>query len=211
MSRKIRIAVPSKGRLRDPCIRALENIGLNLRGESRSYIAEVSDPRFEVIYTRTFDVPLCVHYGAVDLGMAGYDLILERQVEVYELLDLGFGKCRLVVAVPEESEIRSIESISVMPRVATEYPNLSRKHFGSLGKQAEILAIRGTAELAPRLGLAEMIVDITETGETLRRNGLRVIDTILESSCRLICNKIAYRVFENEINELVVKLKNKRS
>ena len=92
-------------------------------------------------------------------------------------------------------------------RVATEYPNLSQKYFENAGKQVEILVVLGTAELAPTLGLAQIIVDVTETGETLRRNKLKVIGTVLDSTCRLACNKIAYRVFENEINELIDKLR----
>jgi ATP phosphoribosyltransferase len=152
-------------------------------------------------------VPIYVQYGAADLGITSHDIILERQAEVHELLDLGFGKCQLVVAVPENLDACSVKDLPAVARVATEYPNLSQKYFENAGKQVEILVIRGTAELAPTLGLAEIIVDITETGETLRMNRLKVIDTVLESTCRLACNKIAYRVFENEINEFIDKLR----
>jgi len=184
----------------------LKNIGMDIQEASRSYIAETTDSRFEVVFARTSDVPIYVHYGAVDLGMAGYDLILERNVDVFELLDLGFGKCRMVIAAPEKANGDIIIGNSAIPRVVTEFPHLSRQYFERLGTQAEILEVHGAVELAPRLGLAELIMDITETGETLRKNGLRVIDTVLESSCRLISNKISYRIFENEINELISKL-----
>jgi ATP phosphoribosyltransferase len=207
MKRKIRIAIPSKGRLNQPSIQALQNAGINILREERTYISETSDPRFEAIFARAFDVPIYVQYGAADLGITGHDIILERQAEVHELLDLGFGKCQLVVAVPENLKIRSVKDLPAVTRVATEYPNLSQKYFENAGKQVEILVIRGTAELAPTLGLAQIIVDITETGETLRRNKLKVIGTVLDSTCRLACNKIAYRVFENEINELIDKLR----
>jgi ATP phosphoribosyltransferase len=139
--------------------------------------------------------------------MTGYDIILEREVEVYDLLDLGFGNCRLVLAGPEGLDINSIKNSPKIPKVATEFPNLTRKYFESLGKQVEILTVSGTVELAPRLGLADLIVDVTETGKTLKENRLAIIDTILESSCRLICNRISYRTFEEKINNIVKKIK----
>jgi len=207
MKRKIRIAIPSKGRLRQPSIQALQRADVNILEEERAYVSKTSDPRFEAIFARAFDVPLYVQYGAVDLGITGHDLILEREADVHELLDLGFGKCQLVVAVPENSTIRSINDFSEVARVATEYPNLSRKYFEGLGKQVEILRVHGTSELAPKLGLAQIIVDISSTGETLRKNNLKVIATILDSTCRLACNKIAFRTFESEINEFLSKLR----
>ncbi|MEM3640472.1 MAG: ATP phosphoribosyltransferase [Candidatus Bathyarchaeia archaeon] len=207
MNRKIRVALPSKGRLRNSSLEAVKKIGARLDESDRSYIVDDVNGNFAFIFARTFDIPLYVHYGAADLGITGYDVILEREVDVYELLDLGFGNCSLVVAVPENSEISSIKSLSRTPRVATEYPNITRKYFESLGKQAEILTVRGTAELAPRLGLAEMIVDMSETGKTLKENGLKIIDKIFDSSCRLICNRISYRVFGKEINEIVETIK----
>jgi len=207
MKRKIRVAIPSKGRLRQPSIQALQRADINILEEERAYVSKTSDPRFEAIFARAFDVPLYVQYGAVDLGITGHDLILEREADVHELLDLGFGKCRLVVAVPENSTIRSINDISEVARVATEYPNLSRKYFEGLGKQVEILRVRGTSELAPKLGLAQIIVDVSSTGETLLKNNLKVIATILDSTCRLACNKIAFRTSESEINEFLSRLR----
>lgn len=207
MKRKIRIAIPSKGRLNQPSIQMLQDAGINILRKERTYVSETSDPRFEAVFARAFDVPIYIQYGAADLGLTGHDVILEREADVHELLDLGFGKCQLVVAVPENSGIRTVNDIPTVARVATEYPNLCQKYFESVGKQVEILVVRGTAELAPKLGLAQIIVDITETGETLRRNKLKEIATILDSSCRLACNRIAYRVFESEINELLEKLR----
>lgn len=207
MNRKIRIALPNKGRLQAPSLNIVKEIGVSLPENSRSYIVESLDKNFEVIFARAFDIPLYVHYGAADLGVTGYDMICEREVEVYELLDLGFGNCRLVVAAPEGSSINSIKNSPKIPKVATEFPNLTRKYFEGLGKQVEILTVHGTVELAPRLGLADIIVDITETGKTLMENHLAIIDTILESSCRLICNRISYRAFEEEINRIVEKIR----
>ena len=207
MKRKIRVAIPSKGRLKPPSIQMLQRAGINILEKKRTYISKTSDPRFEAIFARAFDVPVYVHYGAVDMGITGHDLILEREADVHELLDLGFGKCQLVVAAPENSKICSINDVPAVARVATEYPNLSRKYFEGLGKQVEILRVRGTSELAPQLGLAQIIVDLSSTGETLRKNNLKVIATILDSTCRLACNKIAYRTFENEINEFLARLR----
>ena len=207
MKRKIRIAIPSKGRLNQPSIQVLQNAGINILRKERTYVSETSDPRFEAVFARALDVPIYIQYGATDLGLTGHDVILEREADVHELLDLGFGKSRLVVAVPENLAINSINDVPAVARVATEYPNLCQKYFDSVGKQVEILVVRGTAELAPKLELAQIIVDITETGETLRKNKLKVIATVLDSSCRLACNRISYRVFESEINELLGKLR----
>jgi ATP phosphoribosyltransferase len=204
--RKIRLAIPNKGRIKQPTIDALARAGITILEEERAYVSKTSDPRFEAIFARANDIPVYVHYGAVDLGITGHDLILEREADVLELLDLEYGKAALVVAVPEKSPIKTVNDVPALTRVATEFPNITRKYFEKLGKQVEVLEVSGTAELAPKLGLAQMIVDITSSGETLRKNRLRVIGTILDSTCRLACNKIAYRTFEKEISELQSKL-----
>lgn len=207
MKRKIRIAIPSKGRLKQKSIQVLQRAGVDVLEEKRAYVSETSNPKFGAIFARAFDIPVYVHYGAVDLGITGHDLILEREAEVHELLDLEFGKCQLVTAAPEDSEIWAIEDVPALARVATEYPKISREYFEDLGKQVEILEVRGTSELAPKLGLAQIIVDVSSTGETLRKNNLRMISRILDSTCRLACNKIAYRTFESEIGDFVARLR----
>ena len=206
MKKKIRIAIPNKGRIKQPSMDALAGAGLTILEEERTYVSRTSDPRFEAIFARANDIPVYVQYGAVDLGITGHDLILEREADVLELLDLEYGKATLVVAVPEKSLINTVNDVPALTRVATEFPNIARKYFENLGKQVEVLEVSGTAELAPKLGLAQMIVDITSTGETLRKNKLRIIGTILDSTSRLACNKIAYRTFETEISEFVSKL-----
>lgn len=204
--KKIRIAIPNKGRIKQPTMDALAGAGITILEEERNYVSKTSDPRYEAIFARANDIPVYVHYGAVDLGITGHDLILEREADVLELLDLEYGKATLVVAVPEKSPINSVNDVPALTRIATEFPNITRKYFEKQGKQVEVLEVSGTAELAPKLGLAQMIVDITSSGETLRKNKLRVIGTILDSTCRLACNKIAYRTFEKEISELQSKL-----
>jgi ATP phosphoribosyltransferase len=205
--KKIRIAIPNKGRIKKPTMDALAQVGIIVLEEARTYVSKTSDPRYEAIFARANDIPVYVHYGAVDLGITGHDLILEREADVLELFDLEFGKATLVVAVPEKSPINTINDVPSLTRVATEFPNITRKYFEGIGKQVEVLEVSGTAELAPKLGLAQMIVDITSSGETLRKNKLRIIETILSSTSRLACNKIAYRTFEKEISELQAKLK----
>lgn len=207
MKSKIRIAVPNKGRLKQPTIDILRRSGIKILEQERVYDSETSNPRFQVSFMRAFDIPLYIQYGAADLGFTGHDIIVERDADVLEVLDVGFGRCNLVVAVPKNSQIKTIEDITDVPRVATEYPNTSRKFFASKGKQVEILTVRGATELAPILGLAEIIVDVSTTGETLAKNNLRQVALVLESSCRFVCNKIAYRTFEREVRELINTLK----
>jgi ATP phosphoribosyltransferase len=207
MKKKIRIAIPNKGRIKQPTMDALARAGITILEEERTYVSKTSDPRYEAIFARANDIPVYVHYGAVDLGVTGHDLILEREANVLELLDLEFGKATLVVAVPESSPINRVNDVPALTRVATEFPNITRKYFEKQGKQVEVLEVSGTAELAPKLGLAQIIVDITSSGETLRKNKLRVIGTILDSTSRLACNKIAYRTFEKEITELLARLR----
>ena len=206
MNKKIRIAIPNKGRLKKPAIKMLARAGIEVLEEDRAYVSRTSDPRFEAIFARANDIPVYVHYGAVELGITGHDLILEREANVLELLDLEFGKCTLVVAVPEDSTIKSVSEVPALTRIATGFPNITRKFFEKTGKQVEVLEVSGTAELAPKLDLAQIIVDITSTGETLRKNKLRIIGTILESTSRLACNKIAYRTFEKQITELLSRM-----
>lgn len=206
MKKKIRIAIPNKGRIKQPTLDALVCAGITVLEEERTYVSKTSDPRFEAIFARANDIPVYVHYGAVDLGITGHDLILEREADVLELMDLEFGNATVVVAVPEKSQITTVADVPALTRVATEFPTITRKYFERLGKQVEVLEVSGTSELAPKLGLAQMIVDITSTGETLRKNKLRIIGTLFDSTCRLACNKIAYRTYEKEISELQSKL-----
>lgn len=190
-----------------PCLDLLDKIGITLNGDDRSYIRSTSNPRIEVVLTRAYDIPMYVEYGAVDIGITGHDLVLERKANLHTLWDFDFGKCQLVVAVPETAPTKTIEDITQIVRISTEYPNISSKYFQMLGKQVEILEVRGATELAPILGLTDIIVDISSTGETLQKNNLRVISTILSSTSILVCNKLSYRLFQNEINSLLQKIR----
>ncbi len=206
MNRRMRLAMPSKGRLHGPSLDLLRRAGIELLSEGRSYLSETSDPSLEVILVRAKDVPLYLHYGAADLGITGYDLIVERGADLYELLSLPYGECKLVVAAPEDSDIRSIEDVEPGSVVATSHPRIASKFFEGMNKDVEVLELEGSVELAPRLGLADLIVDISSSGETLRRNGLRAICTILESTAKLACNKVSYRAFEDRVEGLVRRI-----
>ncbi|MEM3553086.1 MAG: ATP phosphoribosyltransferase [Candidatus Bathyarchaeia archaeon] len=205
MKNCFRVALPSKGRLKTPALKILEEAGLKVKEQERTYILKTSDSEFEVVLARAFDIPLYVQYGAATLGITGHDIILEREADVYEVSDLKFGRCKLVLAAPIEANLSKAIELPLNARIATEFPNLTRKFFNSLGKPIEVLTVRGSAELTPKLGLADAIVDLSTTGETLKKNGLKEVEVILESTARLICNKIAYRSF-NKIKEFIERV-----
>ncbi len=182
----LRIALPNKGRLAEEALSLFERAGLRMgyRAE-RSLVAELGR-EFQALFVRARDIPEFVADGAADLGVTGADLVAESGRTVHELLDLEFGRCRLVVAVREESSLRTPEEVPPGTRVATSFPRLTRVYFEGLGAPVEPAPLSGAAEIAPHLGVAEVITDLTSTGSTLRVNGLREIGVILESSARLV-------------------------
>lgn len=187
---EIQIAVPNKGRLREPTLRALERAGIVLMDiDERMLYAKTMDPEVRVIFIRASDVPRFVEEGAADLGITGYDLIMESNANVEELLDLGFGRARVVVASSGKSEINTVRDVKPGMRVATKFSNLARRYFEGKNKAVGIVKISGAAEIMPYLGVADLVVDVTSTGTTLGTHGLRIIDDILETSTRLIANK----------------------
>jgi ATP phosphoribosyltransferase len=175
--------------------------GLDVVSESRQLVFEVGDFRFLVV--RSQDVAAYVEHGAADLGVVGKDVLLEQEPEVYEPLDLGFGYCRLVVAEPEELRKRAKPERWSNRRIATKYPRLAESHFRRKGVQVEIVKLYGSIELAPLVGLSDQIVDLVSTGETLRQNGLVEVETILESTCRLIVNRASMKTRTRRIGELI--------
>lgn len=205
--RPLRIALPSKGRLHKPSVELLSRAGITVNNRSRSYLSEALGGALQIVFTRASDIPVYVHFGAVDLGVTGHDLVLERGADVYELLDLGFGWCKMVVAVPEDSAVNSVLEIPQGSRVATSFPNITTSFFDELGVKVEVIEVEGAVEIAPRLGLADVVVDLSTTGQTLRENELREIATILESTARLICNKVSFRIREDEVMAIVERLR----
>jgi ATP phosphoribosyltransferase len=206
---KIILALPNKGRLQKPALKLLEQADIEVTTTDREYLAETSEPQLQLIFARASDIPVYVHFGATDLGITGHDLILERSSDVYELMNLAFGECKLVLAVPNNSEILSLEDLPNGAKVATEFPNITDMYFEKKGKKVEIITVHGVTEITPTIGLADAIVDLVSTGITLKSNNLKPIETILTSTARLVCNKISLRTKGKIINSIVKRLKTK--
>ena len=185
----MRIAVPNKGRLSEESLKLFEKAGLRAQFRAdRALVARLGS-HFQAIFVRAQDIPEFVADGAAEFGITGADLIQENaRPEVEELLDLGFGHCRLIVAVRDESPVQSPDQLAEGTRVATSFPGLAKRYFASLGTEIKVVPVSGAAEIAPHLGVADVIVDLTSTGSTLRVNGLREVGTILDSSARLVAN-----------------------
>jgi ATP phosphoribosyltransferase len=184
----LRIALPNKGRLAEQSLILFEKAGLKAESRvERALVANLGSD-FQGIFVRAQDIPELVADGAADLGVTGADLIQEAQQEVSDLLDLGFGRCRLAVAVKEDHPARDPRELEPGTRVATTFPRSAAAYFQGLGVAVHVAPVSGAAEIAPHLGVADVIVDLVSTGSTLRVNGLREIATILESSARLLAH-----------------------
>jgi len=182
----MRIAVPNKGRLHDPAVELLDRAGLHVvDGADRKLYADTVDPDVTVLYARAADIPEYVADGAADVGITGLDQVREHaRDELVDLLDLGFGACKLVLAAPEAGDIESVQDLAG-GTVATEFPTITRDFFEDQGIDVEIAEVSGATELTPHVDIADAIVDITSTGTTLRMNRLEVVADVLESSVRL--------------------------
>lgn len=182
----LRIALPNKGRLAEEARDLFNDAGLEVRALGERALTASLGGVFEAIFVRAADIPEFVADGAADAGVTGWDLISESERSLDVLADLGFGKCRLAVAARDESSITSPDQIPAGARVATVFPRLTARYFGGRGQRVEVVGISGAAEIAPHLGIADVIVDLVSTGSTLRTNGLREVGTVLESTARLI-------------------------
>ncbi len=201
--RPLTLALP-KGRLLEPALALLAGMGIRgVDADSRRLL--VTDPKADMrfIFLKPSDIPAYVEYGAADLGIVGKDILLEQQPDVYEPVDLGFGFCRLVVAEPKELWERDDPAKWSWVRVATKYPRLTERYFAERGIQAEIVRLDGSIELAPLVGLAERIVDLVQSGETLRANGLVEVAEIMTSTARLIVNRASLKTAHARVNALV--------
>ncbi|MCS4541349.1 MAG: ATP phosphoribosyltransferase [Euryarchaeota archaeon] len=205
---RLKIALPNKGRLAEPAIDILNRAGLKLTDlTERRLFAKTVDPEIEILFVRAADIPEYVETGAADLGITGYDLLMETNADVKSLLDLGFGQARLVVAASEASDIQSIKDVKPKTRVATEFPSITKEYFEKKGIRVEIVKVSGAAEVAPHVGVSDLIVDLTSTGTTLKVNRLNIIDQILETSARLIANKESYQTKRSKIEEVITAVK----
>jgi len=206
MSLTIAIA---KGRLQDAALNLFERTGIVVPSEalaSRRLLVEAESRSHRFIFVKASDVPVYVEYGVADAGVCGLDVLLESLADVHEPLDLKFGACRLVVAGKKESASPGDNPIGTT-RVATKYPRVAADYFQRRGVPVELIQLSGSVELAPLLGLSDHIVDLVETGRTLRENGLVEIDTIAESTARLIVNRASYHLKRAPVAELIRTLK----
>lgn len=184
------LALPNKGRLYEPTLRVLNRAGIILLDRNqRALFARTSDSELRVIFIRSADIPRFVERNIASLGITGYDFIIDSGADVVDLLDLGFGKAKVVVAVPERSEVQSVEEIKDEAKVATKLTHLAEDFFRKRGVRVSMVRISGAAEIMPFLGISEVIVDVTGTGATLQAHGLRVVGEVLDTSARLIANR----------------------
>lgn len=184
----LKIALPNKGRLSEDTRELFEDAGLPIRARGERALTASLGGEFEAIFVRAQDIPEFVADGAADAGVTGWDLVCESERELEMRLDLDFGRCRLVVAAREESGIQRLDEI-VGGRVATVFPRITRRFFSRPGCSVEVVPVSGAAEIAPHLGIADIVVDLTSTGSTLRVNGLREVATVMESSARLVARR----------------------
>ena len=181
----MRIAVPNKGRLHEPSVDLLERAGLHIESAAdRKLYADTVDPDVSVLFARAADIPEYVWDGAAAVGITGRDQVVESGRDLVELVDLEFGRCRLVLAAPEDGDIADPADIAG-GSVATEFPRITRQYLEREGIDAEVVEVTGATELTPHVEMADAIVDITSTGTTLRMNRLAIVDDVLESSVRL--------------------------
>ena len=201
---KLTIAV-AKGRLQTEALHLLARAGLSVSSEmlaSRRLAVEDESGRFRFIFVKPGDVPVYVEHGIADCGVVGRDVLLESEADVLQPLTLEIGRCRMVVAAPLEMSLSGYRTL----RVATKYPRVSARHFGSRGLSVEIIQLSGSVEVAPLLGLADCIVDLVETGRTLRENGLVSVEVIAESTARLVVNRASYQLKAEAIAHLIDSL-----
>ncbi len=187
---KLRIAIPNKGRLREPAVELLKNAGLKMQdSDDKALFVKTNNENIDIIAVRVEDIPEFVEDGAADVGIVGRDVVAEKGVRVKELMELNFGYCSLVLAAKEDSGIKSVKDVKDGARVATKFVNSAKSYFKRNGKKVEIIELSGAVEVAPVIGMADIIVDLTSTGSTLRTHGLKAVDTLLESRAVIVANR----------------------
>jgi ATP phosphoribosyltransferase len=189
----MRIALPNKGRLAEDARELFADAGLEMRASGERALSASLGDRFEAIFVRASDIPEFVADGAAELGVTGWDLVTESERAVQSVLDLEFGRCRLALAVRDESDVIEVADIAAGSRVATAFPRTAARYFDGLRVPVDIVPVSGAAEIAPHLGIADIIMDLVSTGSTLRVNGLRELATVCESSARLIAQPAVAR------------------
>jgi ATP phosphoribosyltransferase len=202
----VRLAIPNKGRIAAPIMDLVEKSGLHLPeiGERR-LITKTLDPHVEILFARPVDIPEYVATGAADIGITGHDMVIERESDVEEILDLQSGKAKLVLAVHEDSPFTSVKQLSGK-KVATEFPVITKAYFAKQKVKVNVVLVGGACEATPHLGIADAIVDLSSSGTTLKTNRLRVIDEVMETSTHLIANKESLRTKKDKIDEIHLAL-----
>jgi len=204
---KLTVALP-KGRLFEQTIRLFNDCGILdsvISPDSRKLIIQTED--FNFLLVRAKDVPTYVEYGVADIGVAGDDVLLENRADVYMPVDLGIGACTIIVAGLPEDRDRYFSNPTSL-KISTKYPTITKEFFGKKGIKVQIIELYGSVELAPLVGLSDFIVDIVETGRTLRENGLVVIEEIRPSTAKLIVNRASYKTKNNRIKDIIENLEN---
>lgn len=206
----ITVALP-KGALLKDTIRLFQTIGLDFSAflDSSNRQLQITDPTgtAKALLVRAQDVPVYVEYGQAQLGIVGYDVLREKASQVAHLVDLGFGKCRMSIAVKEASPYRSALELPLYGRVASKFVHCAREYFDALDLPVEIVPLYGSVELGPITGMSEAIVDLVSTGRTLRENGLVEIEVLFESTARLIAHPLSYRLNRDGLNQWIERVR----
>ena len=186
----LKIAIPNKGRLSEKIYDLLNCAGLVFPSKDERTLQVITkDKKYSIIFVRTQDIPMFVENGIADIGFTGFDILTELKSNVDKIMDLDVGYCEMVVAVKEEDSYKTSMDLPQNLKIATSFPNIAREYFEKLGKNPKIIEVSGATEITPRLGLSDVVVDITSSGSTLKSNKLRIIDKILESTAIVISNK----------------------
>ena len=204
MKTMLNVALP-KGRLGEKVYSMFEKAGFpcpSIKEVNRKLIFENEEAGVRYFWVKPSDVAIYVERGAADIGIAGKDILLEYEPDIYELLDLGIGKCRMAVAAPKGFR----DDVRKTLRVATKFSNIAQNYYASLGRDIDIIHLNGSIEIAPILGLSDVIVDIVETGTTLKENGLEVYEYICPISARLIANMVSLKLRKEEIEKLIAAI-----
>ena len=199
----------ARGRLLEETVELFERASIDITGivrDPRRLIFDFEESGLKFLVVRPTDVPSYVEYGAADCGIVGRDTLMEQDCRLYEPLDLRIGKCRMVVAAPKNFSRRSRSPL----RIASKYPKIAGDFYNRRGISAEVIKLYGSVELAPIIGLADAIVDLTASGETLRKNDLEIVETITDVSAKLIVNKVSMKIKSKEIKNLIARLERAR-
>ena len=204
----LKIAIPNKGRLSEKIYDLLDCSGLKFPSkDERSLTVCTKDNKYSIIFVRTQDIPRFVEMNVADVGFTGFDIVSELKSNVDIIMDLDFGRCDMVVAVKEEDDYNCSNDLPQNIKVATSFPNIAKEYFEKLGKKPQIIEVSGATEITPRLGLSDVVVDITSSGATLKSNKLRIIDNILSSSAIIIASKNLSEVKQRKLSSLLRALK----